>query len=544
METESCPRFGRRVLPDTIRLVASGTRHAGLREVLERWLDKYAGKDWESRHVDSRILLKFFPKMEQAAKDFVVILENNIVTLMEEKLTEAQKKHVKAVGVPVVFYSTAGVRDFHDWYRDGFFIAIRAAINQPTNTKGYKLFTNPEMTRPITGAEEGLYAFLTLNHLTKRLSEDSVFCSRGADGTRRCRNDLAGVVEVGGASAQLVFPVDDSDILPSFVKPVNLQAERLLPESYPIAGVVSVSFMQLGVASSAGLFLKQLCSTEQFLRDGVCYNPCFFEGYEQPCSAGEVTIDKNGKASVSEDIRKNRLKPIGTYCSQNNPEIGMKATNELQCRANGIDPQQPLQKRLEFSNCSKIVGTGDFETCHAQIERLLISPRLPLPANIEAASSGFESVGHVFSFASSRSPMVITGGAMVASIRLLQKVELLSSPFEGNASELERAAKTFCSSPIVRDGAGAVIEVGKHQVKLDALNHDICKTMAVNVSLLEHMETADKRPTSITWEKSVVDDDGREVADLGWQVGAVLQLVLDPGRWSRMAYQTGWAHNL
>lgn len=133
---------------------------------------------------------------------------------------------------------------------------------------------------------------------------------------------------------------------------------------------------------------------------------------------------------------------------------------------------------------------------------------------------------------------------MVASIRLLPKAGLLSSPFKGNASELERAAETFCSSPIVRGGAGAIIEVGNHREKLDALNHDICKTMAVNLSLLQHMETADKRPVSITWEKSVVDDAGREVADLGWQVGAVLQLVLDPGHWARMAYQTGWMHHI
>ncbi|ESS28129.1 nucleoside-triphosphatase, partial [Toxoplasma gondii VEG] len=262
--------------------------------------------------------------MHEGAKKLMQLLEEDTVAILDSQLNEEQKVQVKALGIPVMLCSTAGVRDFHEWYRDALFVLLRHLINNPSPAHGYKFFTNPFWTRPITGAEEGLFAFITLNHLSRRLGEDPARCMIDEYGVKHCRNDLAGVVEVGGASAQIVFPLQEGTVLPSSVRAVNLQRERLLPERYPSADVVSVSFMQLGMASSAGLFLKELCSNDEFLQGGICSNPCLFKGFQQSCSAGEVEVRPDGSASVNEDVRKNRLKPLATYCSVHNPEISFK----------------------------------------------------------------------------------------------------------------------------------------------------------------------------------------------------------------------------
>ncbi|CBZ56288.1 hypothetical protein NCLIV_067130 [Neospora caninum Liverpool] len=546
MQTVSCPLQQRRVLPDSIRHVANGIRHTRLREVLEKWLDHYAGKNWESRTLDSRVMFMFFRDILKTAEDFFRVLGENIVELLEKHLTEEDKVPVKGLGVPVIFYSTGGVRDFQDWYRDGFFVALRHAINNFTNAFHYKLFTNPELTRAITGAEEGLFAFLTFNHLTQRLT-DSYHSGVARGRVGRSRNELAALVEIGGASAQVVLPLAPTAVLPFAVKAVNLQRERFLPKRFPNADVISVSFMHLGVDSSTGLFLKQLCTDKEFLKDGICYNPCFFKGYQQACSAGAVTINhEDGTVAVSEDMRTNKLKPIATYCSESNPEISMKAINRLQCRHNKIDPRQPLEKRVAIEGCTKIVGTGDFDKCQQQVESILISPKYPLPANSEATSSGFDSLGQVFRFASTNAPMVITGAAEVVAIRLLMKAGLLSSSFSGDSKEMEEASKKFCGAPLqVQENSGPMmIHLPNLQMKLLSIDHDICKSMAVNVALLRLMEGAEERPVTITWEKSVNDENGEHVADLGWHLGAILQQVLHVDEWGHMVYESGWTHNL
>nr|4JEP_A Chain A, Nucleoside-triphosphatase 2 [Toxoplasma gondii]4JEP_B Chain B, Nucleoside-triphosphatase 2 [Toxoplasma gondii] len=545
-KTRSCPNKGRSIDPDSIQLIREGKRFTGLRVVLEEWLDTYAGKDWESRPVDARLLFQYVPQMHEGAKKLMQLLEEDTVAILDSQLNEEQKVQVKALGIPVMLCSTAGVRDFHEWYRDALFVLLRHLINNPSPAHGYKFFTNPFWTRPITGAEEGLFAFITLNHLSRRLGEDPARCMIDEYGVKHCRNDLAGVVEVGGASAQIVFPLQEGTVLPSSVRAVNLQRERLLPERYPSADVVSVSFMQLGMASSAGLFLKELCSNDEFLQGGICSNPCLFKGFQQSCSAGEVEVRPDGSASVNEDVRKNRLKPLATYCSVHNPEISFKVTNEMQCRENSIDPTKPLAERMKIENCSIIEGTGNFDKCVSQVESILVAPKLPLPANIEAASSGFESVDQVFRFASSTAPMFITGREMLASIDTLKDHRLLRSDFSGDVEELAEAAREFCSSEVIIRTDGPVIQLpnARGEQKLNSLNFDLCKTMALTVSLLRHMAAGENQPSFIKWEKSIAGPDGKPLADLGWQVGVILHHVLFTEEWGRTAYEAGYSHNL
>ncbi|PFH31406.1 NTPase II [Besnoitia besnoiti] len=102
--------------------------------------------------------------MAQRAKELMEQLETDAVGILDARLTEEEKIQVRSRGIPVLFYSTAGIRDFHKkWYREALFVVLRAVINEPTHELGYKFFTNTHWSHPITGAKEGFYAFLTLN---------------------------------------------------------------------------------------------------------------------------------------------------------------------------------------------------------------------------------------------------------------------------------------------------------------------------------------------------------------------------------------------
>ncbi|KFG58514.1 GDA1/CD39 (nucleoside phosphatase) family protein [Toxoplasma gondii RUB] len=315
MRMVSCPLSQLRVIPESIRHVANGIRRTGLREVLENWQERSC-----RRQVPS-------PRFWGTAW----------ASWMEAHLSEEEKVQVKALGMPFTFYSTAGVHDFQDWYRDRFCLALRQSINNNTNKFHYKLLTSSELTRAITGAEEAFFAFFAVNHLTGRLTHSGHTHHEEAE---------------------------QPDVLPSSVKAVNLQRERFLPKRYPSADVISVSFMHLGVDSSTGLFLKQLCSDEEFLIDGVCSWP------------------------------------------------------------------------------------------------------------------------------------------MMINLLNLEMKKLLST------------------------------------------DRDICQFMAVSARLLQLMEEAEGHPASIKGEKSVRDENGQHVADLGWPLGAVLQQVLDAETWGHMVFESDWIHNV
>lgn len=554
--TESCPQVGRRVLEGTLKFVAEGTKVAGVRDLLEDWLDAHAGKDWESRELDAETLMRSFPSMQEQANRLVSNLIRDVVQLLSAQLSEEEKEEVKALGVPLFFHTTAGVRGFPDWYRDGMFVALRRAINASPPIEGYVFFTNNEWTRPISGEVEGIYAFLTANFLTRNFER---ITEEGPPGHEEhellAHRKLAGIVEVGGASMQIVFPVRPFVPFPPFAKVSNLQKEGYLPHSYPPVDLVAVSFMQLGASSASGVFLKMLCGKAEYLRKGVCHNPCLFRGFEQACSAGEVSISPDGKIAVSSDIRKNRLKPAATFCGGGNAEIMYKLSNRIECEATRINPLLPLEQRLEIPHCEKIVGTGDFDACAKEVEDILIDPNLPLPANQEAVSLGFETPAQIFKFISSSAPLFVTGASLVMPVKLLQAVKLLPDDFDGTArTQLVEAAKRFCATPLTREKDGALTvhvqtEAGASQkavdpVKLTALNYETCHRLAMAASVLRQIDSGARRPNSVRFETKVADatDPQKAVGNFGWHVGTILHHMSNPKAWSTAAYELGVGH--
>ncbi|PFH31407.1 GDA1/CD39 (nucleoside phosphatase) family protein [Besnoitia besnoiti] len=126
-----------------------------------------------------------------------------------------------------------------------------------------------------------------------------------------------------------------------------------------------------------------------------------------------------------------------------------------------------------------------------------IHPREPYFSPARQRRGGvicFESFDQVFKFASSSSPMVITGGAMYADISPLQGLGLPFSDFRGSAHELSEAARKFCRGTVGSSPSVPVVRVAEADEKLNGLKCDLCKTLALTASLLAHMEKGEHRP--------------------------------------------------
>ncbi|EPT27035.1 GDA1/CD39 (nucleoside phosphatase) family protein [Toxoplasma gondii ME49] len=531
--TESCPGKGRVVLPQKLRFLGNGRRVMGFRQLLETWLDAHAA-GWEAKPDASVTMTKYVPELQMRTAQLVTKLKSDVADFLNTHLSELEARSAKQLGVPVFVHSTAGIRDFRDWYVDGLFLLLRSALNQPFSVDGYVFFTNPELARPITGEEEGVFAFLTLNFLAKRLS----FFLR--PDVNRQMQGLAGLVEVGGASLQVILPIDKSQVLPSFVKTASLKGNGGRLEQLPLGRkLVSVSFMQLGTTSSAGLLLKGICRQQKFLKNGICHNPCMPQGYEQTCSAGPPTFSSDGNVHVDTQLRRNRLIPAATYCSSANPAVSLRLLNIFGCAAIGMNPFSTLEDRIAVEGCTQIVGTGDFKTCFDQVDMILLNPPIPLPANLEASSTGFDTLGQVFRLVSTDAPVFIAGVAILDGIRTLQRIGFLGD-FRGETDLLEEAAGRFCKLPVKNiPGKGLVFDLRDQEVLVTPFTITFCQELAMSVGLLKHLQSGFHVPSAIIFTNEIDDAEGKVQGQIGWPLGAVLYRALSQKQWSRDMYELG-----
>ena len=139
--------------------------------------------------------------------------------------------------VPVFLYATAGMRLLSDDKQAYFYAEIK------------KWFTeHPQWplldARTISGKEEGVYGWLSLNYYLHTLQAK--------------QHPLAGLIEIGGASAQVVFPVKYA----SLIDPIDVTAFKLYGRNLQ---VYSHSFLGLG-------------ANEIFNQSQTRYT-CFSQGY-------------------------------------------------------------------------------------------------------------------------------------------------------------------------------------------------------------------------------------------------------------------------
>lgn len=556
--TESCPFKGRRVLRDSISFLEEGKSFTGLRTVLEEWLDAHAGDDWASKAFQAEALLSSYDSMQRTAKELVEGILKDAAGRLEKHFSEAERLQAQSLGVPVFFHSTAGVRGFHDWYCEGLLTAAREAVNACQGFKGFLFFTNERMTRAISGEEEGINAFLTANHKLGNFSRLLEEANKGANGglrepneeQRALQQNLLGIVEVGGASMQIVFPVSALASHPSFVRVRNLQRSGYLTADYPRVEVLAVSFMQLGASSASGVFLKAFCGDPKNRRDSICLNPCLPKGFKQKCSTGDVEIEADGSVRVASERNKQKVKPVATYCSGSNREISEKALNRLSCVASRINPDLPLDERLQIEGCSDMEGTGDFEACSAAVDALLMDPPVPLPANQEASSAGFDAPAQIFKFISSPAPLYVTGMALVAPVKKLQELGLLSPNFSGDVEELRSAAQVYCRQPLETSESGGLaqrfqVQGEAREAPVDKLSYDNCMRLAMAERLLHQMQGGAFKPSHVFFEHTMIHPDTKaELGEFGWHVGTILKNVIREREWARDAYELGVVHTL
>lgn len=539
IETEARPGQPRLVRESSIKMMGEGTKLQGVRDILEQFLDATVGRGWESRPLESDELTGQFLNLETTVAGFVGDILEETATMLEEKLSQPEKDTVKALGVPVVFNSTAGIRDFAWWLADGLFVAIRRIVNTYPQVKGYKFYTDPTLSRTLSGEEEGVSAFLTANLLLGHFKELRQDVARGL--VTRAHEKLAGIIEVGGASMQIVFPVPVTTLLPASVQTVDMQKGGYLSPQYPPVHLLAISYMQLGANSASGIFLKGLCSDPQHLKHGTCYNPCLLRNFEQECSAGPVTITSKGEVTVNKDLKKNRLKPLATFCGSANEDLTRRQSTRLTCLAVGVSPTgKSLRERVEIPRCRKIVGTGNFEECTRKVESLLLNSPLALPANSEAEGMGFDAPGQIFSTLSSSAPLLVTGAALVFPLRNLMKLGLLPESFSGDSEQLQQAASKFCSAPMERDGDKLVVKVGEKALDITSFSYEDCLRLGFTQGLLARVNAGKEKPRSVTFSTKVEDPEtGKVLGSGGWPVGRIFKETQNHRDWSLRAYENG-----
>lgn len=570
--TRACPGEAREVVPDTVRFLVQGKKASSLRSIFDQWLMACLGDGWEETlllqssppETSSKKLASCVPLMRSYAADLVSALKNDMTELLNKTLTFQQQIHAKQLGVAVFFHSTASIRDYQDWFVDGFFTLFRRELNTWRNQDPYHFFSSPDMTRPISGAEEGLFSFLALNFLTGRLEPNAPPPSspEGKDVSQQ----LASVIEVGGASAQIVSPLPLYRLQHPFIKQFSLGQDTGLTQ-WPRLDLISVSFLQLGVASAGGLLLKNTCANPGYLSDGICSNPCYPRGFEQAqCSSGRASISRDtGRVTVNDNPRESRLNTSAMFCSRFNSAISFKPLNELACRANGLDPDVPLKERVAFPKCRMIVGTGDFQKCYAEVERVLLAPKLPIPGNMEASGVGFDNVEQVFRLVSSSSPVHFIGDALVNALKDLHDFGYFgATPILNEKGEVQnrdatyqallRAAEEYCNSPVdFIEGQGLVLRTPKEKNnnekrRLDGFNITTCQDIALLYGFLKHMESAEMKPEKFIFRTKFYDEKNPQHInngmEYGWHLGAILYRVLKKDSWSKIAYESGVGFNL
>lgn len=133
--------------------------------------------------------------------------------------------------MPLYFYSTAGMRLLSQPKQ-------RQIYNEVENWFGKQSQWQLLSAKTITGSEEGLYAWLVINYQLGKLNADD--------------NSSVGVMDMGGASVQIVFPVEKTEgISPSDLVEIDLYGKhrKLFIHSFLGLGQTEVSHQYLDLAS-------------------------------------------------------------------------------------------------------------------------------------------------------------------------------------------------------------------------------------------------------------------------------------------------------
>lgn len=140
-------------------------------------------------------LSNFLDKLDRIEPDIIMPLMNFSLN--------AIKNYRPSRDIPIVFHATAGLRKLNEG-ADLILNTVRNALSKYIVDEKYKdyhfkFFKNPETAVSLlTGKDEGIYAWLAVNFVMNRI------------GNLAINQSTMAIMDLGGASVQLVFEVDQT----------------------------------------------------------------------------------------------------------------------------------------------------------------------------------------------------------------------------------------------------------------------------------------------------------------------------------------------
>jgi len=170
---------------------------------------------------------------------------------------------------PIFLFATAGMRLIPEDKQNAILTAVRAKINSTS----YNFTYYKEWARVITGAEEGVYGWVTANYLKGILFEQDA------------KNHVVGALDLGGASLQITF-------LPKEKPKANEQTLLLPTNTFELYTYSFLSYGQDQSLKGVTQIAIDAANTSGTLPYEIQF-PCFLNGYSEI-----ITLDDGNHSLV------------------------------------------------------------------------------------------------------------------------------------------------------------------------------------------------------------------------------------------------------
>lgn len=261
----------------------------------------------------------------------------SLIPLMEHAVRDVPKEH--AACTPVMLKATAGLRLLGEAKSANILSAVEAMLGR------YHFFVPPGAAVVMDGRDEGPYAWLTVNFLLGTLF-----------GPAEGRGKTAAILDMGGASTQIVFVPDDPSTLAS--APMDHVFEVSLP---------GTKVFRMYTHSHLGLGLKEA---------GKAISKLAPEGQPFPCQSAtprDTTLSFDACLPYAERVLGKRDTCHRSPCSFKGayqPRIRDVFTGDVYVASYFYDRMEHFMTHTEPANSTTVGGTstvGDFKTVGSKI---------------------------------------------------------------------------------------------------------------------------------------------------------------------------------
>ncbi|XP_053990763.1 putative nucleoside-triphosphatase [Hylaeus volcanicus] len=484
--------------------------------------------------------------------------------------------------IPVIVHSTAGLRDLSATSRRDLFQAIEFVVNvglenydsyKNTNPVSYncsnpsvphlklkklktcfqvdlplqkpkkkiiRFFTTSRYCRAISGIEEAVFTFMTANIATGVIQDMAKNSSK--------RKDLVNILEVGGASMQVVFTVQKNTSDTKLLTLDLLEDEKFLkkdmfPSSMKDFDVFGSSYMNLGNNRALALLLKQHCQNNT-TPEGKCYSPCFHKGWKQTCIPGtprrrkDFTNSTEGSPLEMDSLGRvimdgNYLLEVAQFCNTDDPLLNQTIPRENCIRAGFDLDKTTLEEKAQIDGCVEIEGTANVTECHKVIWDFLFSKELPgnHQARLETGTGSPLEIGQLIK---PNGTLYVIGNSLNIPISKLKKWKMLESAYYNAGSGimkrcdltyLENASRLLCGMELDKSHK-FINPVTLEPIQIDQENYDYCYRSVYALALFQSLNVK-KGDVQVQFETKINHVKNGEVIDFGWSYGAITNLILN-----------------